>query len=136
MDWPHVGDAPHQSFWPKLLIASQSFMIVPDIILVLSGSLWLSMCQDPTVFHKGRLLSAIDAGHFNVGISCHLMCRNHSTSFWVCLRRNFSMYSCVFGTSMGEGKFRNFQFAIFVQSLIFLIIVSNCVLSPSSLRGV
>lgn len=39
-------------------------------------------------------------------LSCP-MYRNHSTLFWISLRGGCSMYSCMFGASLGGGKFRN-----------------------------
>ena len=36
----------------------------------------------------------------------HPVYRNHSTLLWIALRGSFSMYSCIFGVSVGEGEFR------------------------------
>lgn len=33
-----------------------------------------------------------------------LLCRSHSTSFWISFRGNCSIYSCTFSTSMEEGS--------------------------------
>lgn len=37
----------------------------------------------------------------------HLICRSHSISFQISFGENCFMCSCIFITSMGEGKFRN-----------------------------
>ena len=37
----------------------------------------------------------------------YLMCRNHSAGFWISLKKNCSLYSCIFSIPIGEGKFRS-----------------------------
>lgn len=57
-DWSHLGDEPHQSDWSKLLVASQTFVIVQAAIFALSGFQQLRECQDSSVFPRGASQSA------------------------------------------------------------------------------
>lgn len=52
-------------------------------------------------------------------LSC-LMCKSHSTSFWISPRGNCSMCGCIFGVSMGKGKFRIFSCHMLVPEINFL----------------
>ena len=42
-----------------------------------------------------------------LGFSCFLICRSHSTSFWISFRGNYCMCSCRFGASMEGSVFRS-----------------------------
>lgn len=53
---------------------------------------------------------------------CHPRCRSHSASFWISLRGNCSVNSCIFGVSVGRMRFWSHQCHL-CHKYIFLISV-------------